>query len=166
MGDPITKISTPISLDYSYTPGRAASRFLRGIADRKIVGERCPECSNVYVPPRGVCPRCGVATAEEVPIKPTGTITTFCVVNVPFTGQAVECPYVSASILLDGADISIMHLIQEVAADEVRMGMRVEAVWVDESEMKPTLESIKYFRPTGEPDVPFQKVIATIEGAD
>ena len=31
------------------------------------------------------------------------------------------------------------------------MGMRVEAVWVpDESE--PTLESIKYFRPTGEPD--------------
>ena len=166
MSDAITKIDTPISLNYSYTPGRAVSRFLRGIAERKIVGERCPECSNVYVPPRGACARCGVATTEEVPIKPTGTITTFCIVNVPFTGQAVECPYVSASIVLDGADIPIMHLIQEVAAEEVRMGMRVEAVWVDESEMKPTVESIKYFRPTGEPDVPFQEVIATIEGAD
>lgn len=166
MSDPITKIATPISLDYSYTPGRAVSRFLRGIAQRKIVGERCPECTNVYVPPKGACARCGVATSEEVQIKPTGTITTYCVVNVPFTGQAVECPYVSASIVLDGADIPIMHLIQEVAAEEVRMGMRVEAVWVDESEMKPTVESIKYFRPTGEPDVPFQEVIATIEGAD
>jgi len=166
MSDPITKIATPISLDYSYTPGRAVSRFLRGIAQRKIVGERCPECTNVYVPPKGACARCGVATSEEVQIKPTGTITTYCVVNVPFTGQAVECPYVSASIVLDGADIPIMHLIQEVAAEEVRMGMRVEAVWVDESEMKPTVESIKYFRPTGEPDVPFEEVIATIEGAD
>jgi uncharacterized protein len=166
MSEPIKTIATPISLDYSYTPGRAASRFLRGIAQRKIVGERCPECSNVYVPPRGACPRCGVATTEEIPIKHTGTITTFCIVNVPFTGQAVECPYVSASIVLDGADIPIMHLIQEIAAEEVRMGMRVEAVWVDDDEMGPTLESIKYFRPTDEPDVPFQKVVAAIEGAD
>ena len=35
----------------------------------------------------------------------------------------------SAHILLDGADLAFMHLIQEIPADEVRMGMRVEAVW-------------------------------------
>ena len=32
------------------------------------------------------------------------------------------------------------------------MGMRVEAVWVDDAELGPTIESIKWFRPTGEPD--------------
>ena len=31
--------------------------------------------------------------------------------------------------------------------------MRVEAVWVDDADLGPNLESIKYFRPTGEPDV-------------
>ncbi|HEY4375596.1 MAG TPA: hypothetical protein VGM93_00485, partial [Acidimicrobiales bacterium] len=30
--------------------------------------------------------------------------------------------------------------------------MRVEAVWVPDDEIKATLESIKWFRPTGEPD--------------
>ena len=35
------------------------------------------------------------------------------------------------------------------------MGMRVEAVWVEPEELRPTLESIKYFRPTGEPDAPY-----------
>ena len=46
-----------------------------------------------------------------------------------------------------------MHMIQECPVDEVRPGMRVEAVWVPDDELGPTMESIKWFRPTGEPDV-------------
>ena len=34
--------------------------------------------------------------------------------------------------------------------------MRVEAVWVPDEEIGPTLESIKYFRPTGEPDADWE----------
>ena len=151
---PVTILSTPIRLDYEYTPGRAASRFLRRLEEGRLVGQRCPSCSKVYLPPRGSCPTCGVPTDEEVSCIGTGTITTFCVVNIPFAGQAVECPYVCASVLVDGADIPLLHLIQEVAAEDVRMGMRVEAVWVDEP--GPTLESIAYFRPTGEPDAPYE----------
>jgi hypothetical protein len=74
------------------------------------------------------------------------------VVNLQFYGSGMEIPYTSALILLDGADLSIMHLIQEIPADQVRIGMRVEAVWRDDADIEPTLESIKWFRPTGEPD--------------
>ena len=49
-----------------------------------------------------------------------------------------------------------MHLIQEVDAEEVRMGMRVEAVWATPAEREPTLESIEHFRPTGEPDAAYE----------
>jgi hypothetical protein len=71
-------------------------------------------------------------------------------------GTLMEIPYTSGLILLDGSDIPIMHLIQEVNVDDVHSGMRVEAVWVDDAEIGPTLESIKYFRPTGEPDAPYE----------
>jgi len=77
------------------------------------------------------------------------------VVNVPFMGTLMEIPYTSGLILLDGSDIPIMHLIQEVNVDDVHSGMRVEAVWVPDDEVGPTLESIKYFRPTGEPDADY-----------
>jgi uncharacterized OB-fold protein len=147
-------VERPINLDYTYTAGRAQSRFLQGIIERRLIGERCPSCAKVYVPPRGSCPTCGVPTADQVELPGTGTVTTFCVVNIPFAGQAVECPYVSATVLLDGADIGIFHLIQEIPADEVRMGLRVEPVWKDE--LQPTLESIKYFKPTGEPDADYE----------
>jgi hypothetical protein len=45
-----------------------------------------------------------------------------------------------------------MHLLQEVEVSDVHIGMRVEAVWVDDADIGPTLESIRYFRPNGEPD--------------
>lgn len=154
--EPVRSIRTPIELHYTYTPGRAASRFLRNIELGRIIGQRCPSCRKVYVPPRGACAACGVATDEDVEVADRGTVTTFCIVNVPFYGQRLKIPYVSATILLDGADIGLMHLIQECEAHEVHMGMRVEAVWVDPSERAPTLESIRYFRPTGEPDAPYE----------
>ena len=154
MTEPVTIVETPITLDYSYTPGVNASRFLRSVEQGRILGQRCPRCKKVYMPPRGACSMCGVATDEEVELSGKGTVTTFCVTRVPSPGLVP--PYVSAWILLDGADITSMFLIQECDPDDVRLGMRVEAVWVDEDKREPNLGAIKYFRPTGEPDADYE----------
>jgi len=58
--------------------------------------------------------------------------------------------------LLDGANLSFMGLIQECDVEDIHMGMRVEAVWVDEADLVPSLASVKYFRPTGEPDADYE----------
>jgi uncharacterized OB-fold protein len=152
----IKSIVTPSRLEYDHTPGTAATRFLRSMQEGRILGQRCPECSKVYVPARGSCPRCGVPTQEEVEVEDKGTVTTFCVVRVPSENIELKLPYTAAHILLDGADIPFFALIQECEAENVRMGMRVEAVWAPEEEWGPTLENIRYFRPIDEPDVPFE----------
>lgn len=154
--EPVRGIRTPARLDYRFTAGQATSRFLRGIAAKRILGERCPACGKVYVPPRGSCPTDGVPTSEQVELPHTGTVTTFCVVNVQFYGQAIEVPYVCATVLLDGADIGLFGLVQEIPFDQVRMGLRVEAVWVDDAELTTNLASIRYWRPTGEPDAAYE----------
>jgi uncharacterized protein len=74
---------------------------------------------------------------------------------VPHRRRA-EIPYTCAQVLLDGADISFMGLIQEVATDEVHMGQRIEAVWVEPEELTPSMASVKYFRPTSEPDAEYE----------
>ena len=92
---------------------------------------------------------------DEVVVSDTGTVTTFCIVNVPFEGQTMKLPYVYASVLLDGADLPMLHLVN-APAHEARMGMRVRAEWVPAGERRPTLESIRWFSLTGEPDAPFE----------
>jgi uncharacterized OB-fold protein len=154
-GDPITEIITPVSLDYRYAASPEESAFFRGLAEGRIVGQRCPACQKVYVPPRPACPVDGVPTVEEIELGQTGTVTTFCIVNVPFLGQKITPPYVSAYILLDGADIALQHLILDLPADAVRMGLRVKAVWRPREEWGTTIENISHFAPSGEPDADY-----------
>jgi uncharacterized OB-fold protein len=152
----VTGLISPVRLEYDYAASPEESKFFRGLAEGKILGQRCPKCQKVYVPPRGACPVDGVPTEEEVELAQKGTVTTFCIVNVPFLGQKIKPPYVSAYVLLDGADIAFLHLILECPAEEVRMGMRVEAVWKPREEWGTTIENISHFRPIDEPDADYE----------
>ncbi len=153
---PVTMITTPIHLSYDHTVSPEESRYLRGLAEGRLLGQRCPSCAKVYVPPRGACPTCGVPTTEEVELPDRGTVTTFCIVNVPFAGQRISPPYVAAYVLIDGADIPMLHLILGTPADQVHMGMRVEAVWRPREEWGTSPQNIDHFRPSGEPEAPFE----------
>ncbi len=154
--EPVTMITTPVRLHYEHTASPEESSFLRGLAEGKLLGQRCPACGKVYVPPRGACPTDGVPTTDEVELADQGTVTTFCIVNVPYPGQRVTPPYVAAAVLLDGADIPFQHLVLGCDPGEVRMGMRVRAFWKPRHQWGTTLENIDHFFPTGEPDAPYQ----------
>lgn len=147
--DPVTGIVAPARLDYTYAPGRAQSRYLKALADRTTQGERCPSCRKVYVPPRGACPTCGVATDEQVEVGPRGTVTTFCIVNIKARNLDIEVPYVYAHIALDGAGLALHGRVGGIPYDQVRMGMRVEPVWSEDSRYP------DHYRPTGEPDADY-----------
>jgi uncharacterized protein len=154
--EPVAMMSAPVRLHYQHTASPEESRFLRGLADGRLLAQRCPVCGKVYIPPRGACPTDGVPTTDEVELPDRGIVTTFCIVNVDYPGQRVSAPYVAAAVLLDGADIPFQHLILGCDPDEVRMGMRVRAEWKPPEEWGTTLENIDHFRPTGEPDAPYQ----------
>lgn len=150
--DPVTGIVAPARLDYVHTPGRAQSAYIKALEERRTVGERCPSCRKVYVPPRGACPTCGVATAEQVEVGPRGTVTTFCIVNIKAAHTAnldIEVPYVYAHIALDGADLALHGRIAGIPYDQVRMGLRVEPVWSEGA------RHVDHYRPTGEPDADY-----------
>ena len=58
-------------------------------------------------------------------------------------------PFVSAHILLDGANNTFFGLIRGCEADEVQMGMRVKAKWADV--LKADHSSHIWWEPTGDP---------------
>ena len=155
-GDPVTITVAPVRLRYQHTASPAESAYLRGLAEGRLVGQRCPACGKVYIPSRGTCPADGVPTDSEVELPATGTVTTFSVVNVGYPGQQVTPPYVAAAVLLDGADIAFQHLILGCDPGEVRMGMRVRAVWRPRGEWGTTAQNISHFAPSGEPDAAYE----------
>jgi uncharacterized OB-fold protein len=156
MTQPVGEIITPIKLDYRYTPGTTSSAFLRGMKEGKLLGRRCPSCQKVYFPARAVCSMCGEAFTETVVLKDTGTMVTFAVVNVNFANRVIDLPYVTAEVVFDGSDTTSMVLLSGVAPEDARMGMRVKAHWLPESEWDYSLANIDYVEPLDEPDAPYE----------
>ncbi len=153
--EPVRSIRTPIQLDYLYSAGQASTRFLRGIAQGKLLGQRCPVDGKVYVPSRGACPTHGVPTEGVVELSDKGTVTTFCIVRIPSDNLSIDPPFIAAHILLDGADITFFHVVGQCAPEDARMGMRVQASWIPREKWTTSLMNIEYFQPIDEPDADY-----------
>jgi uncharacterized OB-fold protein len=154
-GDPVRIIETPINLEIQHSASPVESAYLRALQEGKLLGARTGENGKVYFPAREADPATGQTLDNLVELPDKGTVTTFAIINIPFAGQRITPPYVAAYVLLDGADIPFLHLVSDVGAHQVRMGMRVEAVWKPRQEWGPGIDNIEYFRPTGEPDADY-----------
>ncbi len=154
--DPVTMLVVPTSIEIQHTASLPESAFLRALEEGKLLGARTGAGGKVYFPAREADPATGRQLDEFVELPDKGTVTTFAIINIPFAGQRIKPPYVAAYILLDGADIPFLHLVTEIDAADVRMGMRVEAVWKPREEWGLGIDNIDYFRPTGEPDADYE----------
>lgn len=153
--EPVTMIVVPTSISIQHSASRPESIYLRGLQQGKLLGARTGSGGKVYFPPREADPATGRELDQFVELPDTGTVTTFAIINIPFPGQKIKPPYVVAYILLDGADIPFLHMVTEIDAADVRMGMRVQAVWKPREEWGLGIDNIDYFRPSGEPDADY-----------
>ncbi|MCU1695422.1 MAG: hypothetical protein JWR34_1485 [Mycobacterium sp.] len=161
--EPVTLLVVPSAIEIQHTASLPESTFLRGLEEGKLIGahamldggDGAPKKGKVYFPAREADPATGRQLTEFVELPDKGTVTTFAIINIPFAGQRIKPPYVAAYVLLDGADIPFLHLVTEIDAADVRMGLRVEAVWRPRDEWGLGIDNIEYFRPTGEPDAEY-----------
>jgi len=151
----MTTPSEPIRLEYQanfefdYAAGKYASRFMTELRDsKKLHGTKCTNCARVLVPPRPICGICAAPTGDWVEVGPTGTITGFTVVEVPFidpmTGVQRPVPYGFAFIKLSGADTNIYHFLDTADHSKLHVGMTVEAVFREER--VGSMADIAYYR--------------------
>lgn len=144
-----------LSLHYRHAYGPFYGRLFDELASRRrILGSKCPGCSNVLVPPREICDVCFTRTAQLVDVPDTGRLQAFSVIHMEFVGQTRKPPYVYAEIVLDGTATRLIHTVGgfdvSTAKETLRVGMPVRAVWKGDAEPQGTLDDIDYFEPIPE----------------
>ena len=126
--------------------GHTGSRFLIELRDnKKIMGTKCPECNRVYVPAISFCYDCFKPINEWVEVSPEGTLIAYTMVYQSEPPYPVKTPFAYGIIKLDGADRGMVHIIGEVNPKNLKIGMRVQAVFKDKR--VGSILDIKYFKP-------------------
>jgi uncharacterized OB-fold protein len=116
-------------------------KFLQGFSEKKILGVRCPKCNRVLLPPRSSCGQCWTRPEEWVEMETTGTLENYTVGHVTVEKGEIrdlQEPEILGMIKLDGADSLIMSKIRGIPPDACRTGIRVRAVWKDETKGHPS----------------------------
>jgi uncharacterized OB-fold protein len=100
------------------------------------------------VPPRKFCEQCFRPTDSWVEVEPVGRVETFSICHVRWDMVPLDPPEIPAVVRLDGTSRGgFLHLLGDVAPDDVQIGMAVEAVWKPAAERTGSILDISHFRP-------------------
>jgi len=143
---PEMTIKGEIQINYNWSVGKAGERFFTELKDSKrIIGARCRKCSRVLVPPRIFCEECFVDDMEWVEVEPRGTLVTFGDCYFSTDGKRLKEPWILGIVRLNGSDGGLIHFIGEAKAEDLKIGMPMEAIFKEER--NGNILDIKYFRP-------------------
>ena len=150
-----TEARTPVEIAEwvaSTTTIGHGGRYLKELKNGKIIARKCNKCGRIMIPPRMFCELCWRPTDEWVYCKDTGRINTYSICNVNWDASRIkkgEKPHLPAVIEIDGASpgMGIMHILGEVDPDDIKIGMKVKAVWKKPAEREGSITDILYFKP-------------------
>ncbi len=140
------------NLGYAWDDGVAIGRYLAELKEGRIIARICHECHRIMLPPRMFCELCFRPTDEWTYVEDTGTVNTFSIAYVNWDASRrgpKEPPLIPAVIEIDGATkgMGIMHMLGEVDPKDIKIGMKVRAVWKKPEERAGAITDILYFKP-------------------
>jgi uncharacterized OB-fold protein len=165
LAEPVERMDYLASITYNNPVPPSSDFVVDASREHRLVGFRCPgSCGKTYVGGRGVCPIDSVEFGEQhaVDLPQKGTITNFVVITpVQYPGQTETEPFARVFVLLDDTDVVLGYQpVIELPVDDVKVGVRVDAVWAspgEETGDAPTMAgafgSLVGWIPNGEPDV-------------
>lgn len=139
-------------LMYGWDTGEAIGRYLDGLHEGKLIGKACRGCNRIMIPPRMFCELCFRPTDEWVNLKDTGRVNTFSICHINWDASRLPKgapPHIPAVIEIDGASegMGILHVLGEVEPKDVKINMKVRAVWKEAPERTGAITDIEYWKP-------------------
>ncbi len=150
-----TTVSYKPDIRYSWDNGLALTTYLDGFKHGKIRASQCPKCRRMMIPARSFCELCNLhEVTEYYDLPDSGTVQTFTISHVDWDSSPLPDGQVNifAVIAIDGAspEMGLVHKLGEVDPKDVKIGMRVKAVWKPEEEREGSVTDLLYFRPLRE----------------
>ena len=118
-------LSAPLVIEYPFnrTTGPVIGAFLTALQDRRVLGIRGVD-GRVVCPPVEYDPQTGDPLTELVEVGSEGVVTSWSWVSEVRDGQPLDHPHALALIRLDGADTSILHVVDGPIATVDRVRIR------------------------------------------
>ena len=141
----------PYAANFSWSTGFIMEKFIKELANKKILAAKCPKCGYTYAPPRNRCSECHAKIEEKnlINLSGKGKLVSYTTAHVKLDGSGnfedLKKPEIIGAIKLDKADSTIFMPLEGIRGKDITKGLKVKVQWRDET--KGELSDIKCFTP-------------------
>ena len=132
-----------VRAEFNFWVGRYMDKFYDSTEQKKVVGNKCPNCGDVFVPPRKICGKCNIIIPLEdnwVELPDTGVLMNYTItpyrVNDRTHRKAKNL--LLGMVQIDGSNTSIIYRLLNVDPSEVKTGMKVKIEWAEKTKGDPS----------------------------
>lgn len=139
--------------EFNFWVGLYMDKFYDALESKKLIGNKCPECGMIFVPPRKVCGKCRITIPIEenwVDLPDTGTLVNYTLtpykVNERGSRSSKKLQQIGM-VQIDGSDTTIIYKLLDIEPEEIKTGMKVKIEWNSKTKGDPS--DIKGFMKAG-----------------
>jgi len=138
-----------VRAEFAFWVGQYMDKFYDGLEQKKIVGNKCPKCGDVFVPPRKICGKCNVTIPLEenwIDLPDTGTLINYTATPYKVNNRGsrnIKKLSPIGMVQIDGSNTAIVYRLLKMDLEEIKTGMKVKIEW--NSKLKGDPADIKGF---------------------
>ena len=132
-----------VRAEFNFWVGQYMDRFYDNLEKKKIVGNKCSKCGDVFVPPRKICGKCNVTIPLDegwVDLPDTGTLKNYTISPYKINDRSIRKAkdQIIGMVQIEGSSTAIVYRLLKMAPEEVKIGMKVKIGWNENTKGDPS----------------------------
>ena len=133
-----------VRAEFNFWVGQYMDKLYDAMEKKKLVGNKCPECGYVFVPPRKICGKCNLTLPLDhgwVDLPNSGTLLNYTVTPYKINERSdrkVKKPQIIGMIQIDGSNTGIVYRLLNLEPEEVTIGMKLKIEWEEKPKGDPS----------------------------
>ncbi len=133
-----------VKAEFAFWVGIFLDKFYDNLENKKLIGNECPKCGDVFVPPRKICGKCNIVIPFEenwVDLPETGELMNYTITYHKINDRSdrkVKKPQIIGIVKIDGSSTGLVYRLLDLEPEEVKIGMKMKIQWEDNTKGDPS----------------------------
>ncbi len=133
-----------VRAEFAFWVGQYMDKFYDALENKKIIGNKCPKCGDVFVPPRKICGKCNEKISLDqnwVDLPDTGTLKNYTYTYYKINDRSsrkVKKPQIIGMVQIDGSNTAIINRLLKINPEDVKIGMNLKIQWEEKPKGDPS----------------------------
>ncbi|MBA7537132.1 hypothetical protein ES705_29399 [subsurface metagenome] len=134
----------PVRAEFAFWVGQYMDKFYDALENKELIGNKCPKCGDVFVPPRKYCGKCNEKIDFDknwVALPNTGTLQNYTITHYKVNDRSsrkVKKPQILGMVQIEGSNTAIIYRLLNIVPEELRIGMKFKIEWEEKTKGDPS----------------------------